>query len=336
MRFLKEPQKSNLTRMNHETLKATVDFFCSSNDEIEFVWHGGEPLFAGRDFFEDVVAFQEPWKQKGRQIANFLQTNGTLVDRAWAEFFRKAGFFVGVSLDAPRDVHDQLRLKKTGSGSFEESMRGISLLKDAGVFNGASCCIGKRNHLRVNEVLGFFLENGIKSIKFLRIRDSEESISEEQYGRFLSDVFHTWIDIDDPDFEIRDIKSAVNLLLGGDFHECTNMGRCEQFVTVYSDGSIFACDSFVNDPSMCFGNVFEPFEKVANGERFLQFCRTTHQKQAVCAGCEWFPMCNGGCLKDRYDISVGGKPRCCEANKQFFKEVREKLSCYNLESVPRR
>ena len=35
-----------------------------------------------------------------------IQTNGTLVDEAWAAFFREHRFLVGLSIDGPPEIHD--------------------------------------------------------------------------------------------------------------------------------------------------------------------------------------------------------------------------------------
>ena len=107
-----EPQKSNFEVMDLDTLRATIDFFCLSQNEIEFIWHGGEPLLAGKKFYRDVVKFQNVWKSQGKKIANFIQTNGTLVDEEWAATLAELNFCVGVSLDATQRVHDKLRRTK--------------------------------------------------------------------------------------------------------------------------------------------------------------------------------------------------------------------------------
>ena len=45
-------------RMSSKTLKAAIDFFCRDQDDIEFIWHGGEPLLAGLEFYCEAVKIQ--------------------------------------------------------------------------------------------------------------------------------------------------------------------------------------------------------------------------------------------------------------------------------------
>lgn len=150
-------------RMRLEILKAMIDFFCREQDDIEFIWHGGEPLLAGLDFYRKAVEFQGIWKQQGKKIANFLQTNATLITPEWIRFFVENNFFVGVSLDGPKEVHDQVRHYPNGKGSYDDVIRGINLLHQAVIFNGIICGISTVNHLFPKEIFNFFIENNIKN-----------------------------------------------------------------------------------------------------------------------------------------------------------------------------
>jgi len=64
---------------------------------VEFAWHGGEPLLAGTAFFRKAMELEARYGG-GRKIVNTLQTNGTLLDEEWCEFFARNGFLLGVSL----------------------------------------------------------------------------------------------------------------------------------------------------------------------------------------------------------------------------------------------
>jgi len=323
-----EPQKSVRTIMSQEVLQTTIDFFCSHQNDVEFTWHGGEPLLAGMEFYREVSKLQKQWISRGKKISNFIQTNGSLVDDEWAELFKEIGFFVGVSLDAPASVHNRLRTFGCGTSSLSYVLRGISKLIEKNIFNGVICCVGKRNFNKPREILDFFLDQGIKSIKFLRIKgDEQEAISASQYADFLFQIFNLWIEIDNPDLEIRDIKSIVDILLGGEFRECTFTGRCDQFATVYNDGSIFPCDRFINEPRLRFGTVFEPYTKVLIGENFQAFLAEMRVTKELCHGCCWSSLCNGGCFKERLSNEKGN---ICRANQKLFEGIESALKKYGL------
>ena len=52
------------------------------------------------------------------------QTNGTLLDDAWAAFFAEHGFLVGLSIDDPPEVHDTYRVDKGGKGQLRPGYEG--------------------------------------------------------------------------------------------------------------------------------------------------------------------------------------------------------------------
>lgn len=63
------------------------------------------------------------------EISNALQTNGTLITDKWAAFFREYQFLIGISVDGPRDIHDERREDSRGQGSFDRVMKGIDCLR---------------------------------------------------------------------------------------------------------------------------------------------------------------------------------------------------------------
>ena len=96
--------------MSPEMLENVVRDYIAANDvpEVQFVWHGGEPLVMGLDFYRKALEFQQKYAG-GKTVHNSLQTNGTLLTREWARFFKEHDFLLGVSIDGPQDIHDRFR-----------------------------------------------------------------------------------------------------------------------------------------------------------------------------------------------------------------------------------
>lgn len=325
--------------MDTKTLRATIDFFCRDKKYVEFIWHGGEPLLAQIDFYRDVVKHQQSWVGKGVKVVNFIQTNATLVTEEWARFFARHNFLVGVSIDGNRDAHDKNRRYRSGCGSFNEVMRGVELLRNAHVFNGAICGISTENYSSPKEIFEFFLSHGIKKLKFARVKDigqcndlSTITIPFGKYIDFMTTIFDLWVAVDDPEIEIRDIQSVVNILMGGTFRECIYMGKCDNFVTVYHDGSIYSCDSFPKKESLRFGNVFEEPSKIMTNPNLKTFQEMVGTRDKYCRSCSWYFICKGGCAKDHYSKIDSFEPikEHCEELKRYFYYISTKLRNYNL------
>jgi len=84
-----------------ETVLADLDRRLPAGRPIHFVWHGGEPLLRGVDFYRHLHAAQGPMRTR-RRVANVLQTNGLLLDEGWLDLMEVTGdFWPNLSLDGP-------------------------------------------------------------------------------------------------------------------------------------------------------------------------------------------------------------------------------------------
>ena len=111
---------------------------------------GGEPLLR-RDW--DVIARAA----SARGIYVNLVTNGTLVDRDTARRALDAGLVnVGVSLDGPQDLHDEIR----GRGAFARTMAGIAHLRAVGMSVGVLTHVNRQNLPRLQDVRRVALDAG--------------------------------------------------------------------------------------------------------------------------------------------------------------------------------
>ena len=93
------------------------------------VFHGGEPMLAGKD---RIRFFVETMSKINSKI-NFhyaIQTNGILIDQAWVEFFKELKVNVGVSLDGTKESNENFRIYKNGKSSYEEIVRGINYMQE--------------------------------------------------------------------------------------------------------------------------------------------------------------------------------------------------------------
>jgi uncharacterized protein len=101
--------------MSAKTADLLVDrAFELDADLLSFGFQGGEPTLAGLPFFErfsararakaEDASAARPGRPVSVQFS--LQTNGVLIDAAWARFFKREEFLIGVSVDGPRLLHD--------------------------------------------------------------------------------------------------------------------------------------------------------------------------------------------------------------------------------------
>ena len=123
--------------------------------EVTIAWQGGEPTLMGLDFFRRSVEVAQKYLGPGQRAVHTIQTNGTLIDAEWAEFFKENDYLVGISIDGPREIHDAYRVTKGGRGSFEKLMRELGFLRQAGVQFNALTTLHAANAGRGAEVYRF-------------------------------------------------------------------------------------------------------------------------------------------------------------------------------------
>ena len=56
--------------------------------EVVVAWQGGEPTMMGLDFFRRSTELAAAYRRPGQRITYTIETNGTLLDDAWASFFK--------------------------------------------------------------------------------------------------------------------------------------------------------------------------------------------------------------------------------------------------------
>jgi len=328
-------------RMTLRTLEKVTQAYIEANDvpEVQFVWHGGEPLVLGLDFYRKAVEFQRRYAGEKR-IFNSIQTNGTLLTPEWARFFRENDFLVGLSLDGPQDIHDRYRLDKGGAPTFSRVMEGLRILKDNGVEFNTLSTVNKASEGRGAEVYHFLREAGSRYMQFLPVVEfvkmqgkknrprivepgtpgavpSFWSVSAGGFGRFLCDVFDAWLKADVGRCYVQLFESALSAWCGLREGVCVFGKTCQGNAVIEHNGDLYVCDHFVY-PRYRLGNVLEtPLKELMGRQAVADFAfRKWTTLPPRCRQCPYLPACNGECPQHR-DPATGVNV-LCEGYRQFF------------------
>jgi uncharacterized protein len=302
---------------NHKHLSDLYDKLSKSETikYVNLIAHGGEPLLLGKRFFKDMIKAQKEIL-KDKQVVNTIQTNGSLIDEEWAEFFKENNFQVGISLDGPEDLHIEQRPSLSGD-SFEQTIRGIQILQENGIkFHCLAVATKKLITYDVERLFHFFLDNGIKSFEFLpqdSVIDSSGNILSEdiyftnEYANFIIKLFDVWYEHNDPNVHILLFEDIIRTLVGNVTKSCQiGKGMCANAVfTYYPDGTLQPCDKFPR----AYGDSENLITKLPEVISFDDVFTLEKQKSAIlsqvksfemCKGCPWIKKCRGGCVFDRY------------------------------------
>jgi anaerobic sulfatase-maturating enzyme len=201
------------------------------------------------------VAFVEAAREPGQHVLHTIQTNATLLDDAWAEFFAEHGFLVGDSVDGPREVQDTYRVDKGGKPTFDRVMAGLRTIQLHDVYWNALTTVHRTNHDRALEVYRFLRDDlGATFVQFIPIveRVGPEGprrptrLPPQGYGRFLVDVFEEWLWRDIGTVFVQMFDVALAQWVGADPSLCVHAKTCDTALALEHTGDVYACDHFVD------------------------------------------------------------------------------------------
>ena len=326
-------RKASRFRMTGETLESLIRSGIQSRlpwqKEIHFSWQGGEPLLMGLKFFKKVLALQKACAPDGVAVRNDLQTNGTLISDDFARFFHDHSFLIGVSIDGPEALHDRFRLDASGRGSFKAVMRGIERLDRHKAEYNLLTVVQEHNSRYPEDVYRFLVSLGSAFIQFIPLVEKKadgtvnpRSVGGKAWGNFLNRVFHLWRLHDVGAVFIQHFDTTLGLGMGLPSALCVHARECGRALAVEHNGDLFSCDHYV-DPEHKLGNIRRTsLSSLAESERQRAFGREKQTTlSSTCRRCEFLPLCNGGCPKDRIGRDGAEKTHwLCSGYKAFFEE----------------
>ena len=307
----------------------------SSEQAINFLWHGGEPTLLGLDYFRKIVALQHRHKPPERSITNSMQTNGTLIDEEWCRFLEEEDFSVGLSLDGPLEMHDRHRLTRGRKPTHRQVMRGYKLLRRYRIPCDILCVVNANNVQYPTAVYRFFKKIKAQYLGFLPLVEpqpeteggvSVRTVSAEAFGHFLCTIYDEWLKRDIGRVKVQIFEEIARRALGHEHTLCIFRETCGNVPVVEHNGDFFSCDHFV-DPEHRFGNIQEtPLAELIESPSQRAF---GHDKwntlPRYCKTCDVRVMCNGGCPKDRISMTPDGEEGLnylCTGYKRFFTHTR--------------
>lgn len=333
--YLEEEAEKGIMSLDilNESVKKVSNFVEASH----WIWHGGEPLLMGINFFKQVRDIQKFYEKKGHKFSNSIQTNGTLINKEILEFIKKEkDFYLGVSLDGPKEINDKTRVYPSGNGSFKEIINGIHLIKELGIRGGGTICvINSQNINKPQELYDFFKKEGI-NVKFNPLIKSgrakknlqELEITPLEYGNFLLQMWDIYnsdvlkegkvtIDID-PFMEVIG-NIATKIPLGCNYSvSCRN-----NFISIGPLGDIYPCGRFDGIKQFWMGNIrTSSIEEALNSNINQILNNKSLENISGCKTCNNKEICNSGCMHNAYlNGNVMGKDPYCVSYLKLFNKM---------------
>jgi uncharacterized protein len=333
--------------MSPDVLESFIRQYIEATDQdsVVFAWQGGEPTLLGLAYFEQILQLQQRYAN-GKRIENAVQTNGVLLDAAWAEFLAVNRFLVGISIDGPAALHDVYRRNKGGQGTHAAVERGIGLLKSAGVDFNTLSTVNRANGDDPLAVYNYLKSIGSDFMQFIPVVEraaslpnpdglvlispsgldpaavTSWSVTAEQYGSFLCTIFDEWVRNDVGTRFVQMFEVALQMWVGMPSSLCVFGETCGSALAMEHQGDLYSCDHYVY-PEYKLGNILEnDLASLARSEQQMAFGSAKKTNlPPECVQCEVLAACNGECPKHRFMPASDGTQRLnylCGAYKRFF------------------
>lgn len=320
--------------MNESTadnlIKKALQF--ADGENISFTFQGGEPLLAGLPFYHHFLNKLNAENQKNSKVFLSIQTNGTLINDAWAKFFRANNILVGLSLDGDFN-NNGFRVDENGKNAFHKVIAAAEKLKKHNVdFNILTVLTGRCAD-NIDDIYSFFKKMDFKYLQFIPClrpfgdkSENELFMTSKQYENFLIKCFQHYAD----DFSsgtytsIRYFDNLVRLYLRQSPEQCGMCGYCSRQFVAEGNGNIYPCDFYCTDEWL-LGNInTDDFETLANSDTAMRFLKESLDIDEKCKKCEYYALCRGGgCKRNRQDRDY------CDAYKKFFNECLKNFCVFD-------
>lgn len=292
------------------------------NGAVGFLWHIGEPMVVGVDFYKKAARLIQKWNIYGLSVTQKIQTNGLLINDDWCRLFNELNFSVSVSIDGPANLHDMNRVDRLKKGTHEHVMKGIATLKRHEINFGGLCVLTLESLNYPEDILRFFIENGFKSVGFnveeISSLYTQSSFSKanfeavkEKFIEFFDRMFDYWLACGRP-IHVREFEN--NLRIIQEKKKNPNYIRnCEdqkalRIITIQLDGNISTFS-----PELASGlkgdltkfvigniNLIDSLEDLNLDPRYKEIKNAVKRGIENCRrSCDYFDGCGGGepCVK---------------------------------------
>ncbi len=289
-------------------------------NDFTICWHAGEPLTMPISWYKSAFKLIDEASKKYNKTKFYFnhsyQTNATLINQSWCDFWQQYPVHVGVSLDGPAFLHDAHRKNRSGGNSHELTMRGIRYLQKNNIPYNIIAVITEDSLNYPDEMFDFFVENEIYDVAFnmeetegvnqsSSLQDKAET--EQRYRYFIERFWQLTTENKYP-FQVREFDTLISIIYTEERLKNTDMNKPFAIVNVDYQGNFSTFDPellSVNTKDygkFILGNVLrDSLESVCHSEKFQQIYQDINAGVKLCAdSCSYFGICGGGAGSNKY------------------------------------
>lgn len=307
------PDRSSKGVMALDTVAAAVRRLFESgwlSPELVLAWHAGEPLAAPLEFYREATKIINRECTEDIRISQNFQTNGTLINQAWCDFFKLINARVGISIDGPAHLNDLNRLSRDGKSTFSKTIAGMRLLREKNIDYHVITVLTREALKNPQELYDFYVAEGVERVGFnieeIEGANIKSSLDSPGVERELATFLRQFWNLNRQHRKLRQIREIDDMVarikspIGASVRN--SLSEAFTVISVDRDGNISTfCPEFLGAKSVqfadfVFGNVHTTSLKEA-----LESVQLREMEKSIATGierckaeCDYFPVCGGG------------------------------------------
>jgi radical SAM protein with 4Fe4S-binding SPASM domain len=298
------------------------------------LWHGGEPMLMGTDFYWKAWEYVQETKPG---IRFSMQSNILNYDRKrWKDLL--AGPF-NYSISSSFDPDEQNREVKGSTALYTRifNARLDAMLEDGfhpkviGTYTEETIHLALDMYDRAKATGEACFDIRI-NYRYPAGRDEGNGamLLPKTYGKVLLELYDRWIS-DLPHFVVTPLDEMFKKTIGLDTSRCPWTRNCGgHFLGLEPNGDVYNCSEFADlgDETYRFGNLREQtLPEVLASKISMATRRRRVDLPMDCKSCRHFNECEGGCMRDSvlYGRGLGGKFYYCQSWMMVFDRIKQSI-----------
>jgi uncharacterized protein len=307
------PERANRTTLTLDQIQVMFEKlvgFPTIEKRVTVVWHAGEPLVLGTDYYESAFTRIRACCPDNLKIDHAFQTNGMLINDKWCDLIKTWNIGVGVSIDGPRHINDAARKTRTGKGTFDKTVAGIRCLQKRDIPFYVISVLGKNALAEPDAIFSLYRDLDIRDVGF-NIEEQEgihtdsslkHELGNDSLNKFLT-RFSELMNKHDFPIVVRELEEALASIRYFDKKgPINNLVIPFGIITIDVRGEVYTFSpeiagySSKDFETFSIGNIFtNSFDELKNSNVLKSMSAQINEGIELCrAQCGYFPVCGGG------------------------------------------
>jgi uncharacterized protein len=267
--------------------------------QIDFVWHGGEPLLQSPDFYwQSFERQQQIFGDFKGSLTNSVQTNLTVLNKERIKLLKHGFDSVGISVD----LFGGLRVDRSGNDSLPTVLANIDRLRDEEIPFGCITVLTQLNLPYLREIYKFYEQMNL-AFRILPLFkgafDNQHQgfeISPNEVLQAYCNLVDLWLESDDIVMVrpiIEQIEEILRYYTPNAQPVFYDKREWESIYLVNTNGDVYSyADAYAG---LSHGNIFTTsLEDLTKSEAHQKVLAAAEERlAATCSSCRFFGSCSG-------------------------------------------